>query len=109
MSQKKVQERVVLKIKEYLAAEKMTQAALAKKLGWSPSDLNDVLRGRKSVGWKRIKHLNSIVGDSICDPGLGPPQGNLVLKIQKAIEEVIGLAPSVEGRIGAYRRYGWKN
>lgn len=48
---------LVKKLIEYIKKRGITQRALAKTLGWSTSDLNDVLRGRKNLGIKRRLHI----------------------------------------------------
>lgn len=45
------------KIYEHMRANRLSRAALSRKLGWSQSDLCDTLKGRKSVGKKRRRHI----------------------------------------------------
>lgn len=109
MSHKKIQERVVEKIKEHLRVEKITQAAFAKKIGWSASDLNDILRGRKNVGWKRMKRIRDIVGEPLCVPERGPLQpAALTARLQEMIKELIQIETPLKREVGAYRRYQTK-
>jgi len=42
---------------------RIQQNELAEKLGWSPSDLNDILRGRKNIGKNRQAFLETKLGE----------------------------------------------
>lgn len=44
----------------YMGKKGILQNELAKRLGWSPADLNDTLRGRKSIGKNRQELLLKI-------------------------------------------------
>lgn len=46
----------------YMGKKGIQQNELAKKLGWSPADLNDTLRGRKSIGKNRQAFLEVKLG-----------------------------------------------
>ena len=53
---------IVGAMKRYALENGMTQADLARKLGWSPADLSGVLRGKKPVGKIRQKHIAQRLG-----------------------------------------------
>lgn len=53
---------VIQKLEEYLRTEVITQKELAKRLEWSPSDLNNILKGREPVGIKRLLHISHKLG-----------------------------------------------
>ena len=46
----------------YMEKKGIQQNELAKKLGWSPADLNDTLKGRKSIGKNRQTFLEAKLG-----------------------------------------------
>ena len=50
------------KLKDYIKTKNITQRELAMRLGWTPSALNDVLKGRKPVGIKRLLHISHKLG-----------------------------------------------
>ena len=39
----------VLLLEEFLEPKKLTQLAFAKKIGWSPRRLNEVIRGKRAI------------------------------------------------------------
>ncbi len=52
-----VESKAIEKLKEYMDEHGLTQKQLAKKLGWSTSDLSNTLKGRKPIGGKRLQHI----------------------------------------------------
>lgn len=48
----------------YMKKRGIRQNELAKRLGWSTSDLNDTLKGRKGIGKNRQRFLEEKLGDS---------------------------------------------
>jgi transcriptional regulator with XRE-family HTH domain len=51
-------------LRSYMEKRRIQQNELAEKLGWSPSDLNDILRGRKNLGKNRQAFLEGKLGES---------------------------------------------
>lgn len=49
-------------LRSYMEKKRMQQTVLAARLGWSASDLNDILRGRKNIGKKRQAFLEKKLG-----------------------------------------------
>lgn len=46
----------------YMKKAEITQTELAKRLGWSPSDLNNILKGKKGIGKNRQSYLEEKLG-----------------------------------------------
>ena len=53
---------VIQKLEDYLRTEGITQIQLAERLGWSPSALNNILKGRDPIGIKRLLHISQRLG-----------------------------------------------
>lgn len=51
-------------LRSYMQKKKIKQNELAKRLGWSPSDLNDILKGRKNIGKNRQIFLEEKLGET---------------------------------------------
>ncbi len=62
----------------YMEKKGFKQNELAKRLGWSTSDLNDTLRGRKSIGKNRQAFLEEKLGEAF--------RQELLLKISELSE-----------------------
>lgn len=61
---KKILDEIIIEtLKDYVKATGLKQKELADLLKWSPQDLNDVLKKRKTIGAHRMTHLMSILGD----------------------------------------------
>lgn len=69
---------IVAALRVYMEKKGIQQNKLAKMLGWSPSDLNDTLRGRKSIGKNRQEFLEEKLGE--------PFRQELLLKISELSE-----------------------
>lgn len=53
---------VIQKLEDYMKAEGIKQIQLAERLEWSPSDVNNILKGRDPVGIKRLLHISQRLG-----------------------------------------------
>jgi len=62
----------------YMEKKGIQQNDLAKRLGWSPSDVNDTLKGRKSIGKNRQAFLEVKLGTAF--------RHELLLKISELSE-----------------------
>ncbi len=49
-------------IKTFLDVKGMTQAELAKELGWAPAKINDIIKGRRRVTPKTAKKFAKVFG-----------------------------------------------
>lgn len=56
-------EAIVETLKDYMKATGVKQKSLADLLGWSPQDLNDVLKDRKAIGAYRMRHIMDALGE----------------------------------------------
>lgn len=54
---------VVEALSLYMKKKGIKQNELAKRLGWSPADLNDTLKGRKSIGKTRQAFIEAKLGN----------------------------------------------
>lgn len=54
---------IVEALKDYIKATGVKQKGLADLLGWSPQDLNDILKGRKAIGAYRMRYIMDTLGD----------------------------------------------
>lgn len=57
-----IEKAIVAALFIYMEKKGIPQNALAEILGWSPADLNDTLKGRKSIGKKRQAILEAKLG-----------------------------------------------
>ncbi|MBI5212306.1 MAG: hypothetical protein HY957_02905 [Nitrospirae bacterium] len=62
----------------YMEKKGIRQNELARRLGWSPPDLNDILRGRKNIGKNRQAFLEAKLGAAF--------KHELLLKISELAE-----------------------
>jgi len=69
---------IVEALLSYIEKKGIQQNELANSLGWSPADLNDTLRGRKSIGKNRQAFLETELGSAF--------KHELLLKINKLSE-----------------------
>ncbi len=51
-------------LEEFLVPDKMTQAALAKKLGWTRARLNELIKGRRDIMADSALDLARVLGTS---------------------------------------------
>lgn len=61
---KPFEEIVVDSLNDYKKATGVKQKELAALLGWSPQDLNDIIKRRKAVGAYRMRHIMDRLGES---------------------------------------------
>ncbi len=54
--------KIVEMLINYMRKENISQIELADRLGWSAQDLNDTLKGRKSIGKNRQAHIANTLG-----------------------------------------------
>lgn len=59
-----IEKAIIKALLVYMDKEGLHQIELAKRLGWSPSDLNDTLKGRKGIGKHRQTYLEEKLGSS---------------------------------------------
>ena len=57
-----IEKAIVQMLNNYLKKENISQIELANRLGWSPQDLNDTLKGRKPIGKNRQAHISKKLG-----------------------------------------------
>lgn len=69
---------VVEALHVYMDKKGIQQNELAKRLGWSPADLNDTLKGRKGIGKNRLAFLEAKLGAAF--------KRELLLKISELTE-----------------------
>lgn len=55
---------IVAALFSYMEKAGIKQSELAKRLGWSPSDLNSILKGKKGIGKNRQAYLEEKLGRS---------------------------------------------
>lgn len=55
---------IVDELKKYMKAEEITQIELARRLGWSTSDMSDILNGKKPIGKIRQQCIANRLGIS---------------------------------------------
>ena len=78
-----VETKAIEKLKEYMEEHGLSQVQLAKKLGWTPSDLNTTLKGKKPLGRKRLQHIAKAlgltfeIGAEVPGEPVPPPRGEL--------------------------------
>lgn len=58
-----IERAIVQALFSYMEKKGMRQTALAERLVWSQSDLNDTLRGRKGIGKNRQAYLEDKLGE----------------------------------------------
>ena len=58
-----IEKAIVGALRAHMSKQRLRQNELAKILGWSPSDLNDILKGRKGVGKYRQTFLEESLGN----------------------------------------------
>jgi addiction module HigA family antidote len=51
-----------LLLEEFLQPKKLTQLAFAKKVGWSPRRLNEVIRGKRAITANSALDLAEVLG-----------------------------------------------
>lgn len=51
---------LIRRLRRYLKEEKLKQIELARRLNWTPSKLNDILKGRSPIGKNLLQQISDI-------------------------------------------------